>query len=286
MQANNLIEEQLNKFNEQLGLHCKADVLAYAGSLLVGADEFIRDGVDSIQQKKERLVFVLETGGGYIEVVERIVNTLRHNYKEVDFIVPNYAMSAGTVLVMSGDAIYMDYFSVLGPIDPQIPRRDKLQVPALGYLIQYERLLKKSAEGSLTTGEMAILLRFDQAELYSIEQSRELSIALLKDWLVRYKFKNWIVTETRKRKVTLKMRTARAATVGKKLNDTSLWHAHSRNISMDVLRKDLNLKIEDFGEDAELSKTIRSYHRLLVDYMQKLGYSGFLHIQGKHVPIS
>ncbi|MBQ7217220.1 MAG: hypothetical protein IJS39_14690 [Synergistaceae bacterium] len=25
---------------------------------------------------------------------------------------------------MSGDGIYMDYFSVLGSIDPQIPRQD------------------------------------------------------------------------------------------------------------------------------------------------------------------
>ena len=34
---------------------------------------------------------------------------------------------------MSGDAIFMDYFSVLGPIDPQLPKGDTM-VPALGYL--------------------------------------------------------------------------------------------------------------------------------------------------------
>ncbi len=31
---------------------------------------------------------------------------MRHHYKCVDFIVPNSAYSAGTVLAMSGDAIY------------------------------------------------------------------------------------------------------------------------------------------------------------------------------------
>ena len=44
---------------------------------------------------------------------------------------------------MAGDAIYMDYFSVLGPIDPQLPKDDKM-IPALGYLEQYKRLIEKS----------------------------------------------------------------------------------------------------------------------------------------------
>jgi len=51
---------------------------------------------------------VLTTGGGSIEVVQRIVDVFRQHYTLVDFIVPNYAYSAGTVLAMSGDAIYMD----------------------------------------------------------------------------------------------------------------------------------------------------------------------------------
>jgi ClpP class serine protease len=52
-------------------------------------------------------------------------------------------MSAGTVLVMCGDNIYMDYFSVLGPIDPQVKRRSKgnVYVPALGYLEKYNELV-------------------------------------------------------------------------------------------------------------------------------------------------
>src|SRR5579863_7668178 len=102
-------------------------------------------------------------------------------------------MSAGTVLVMSGDAIHMDYYSLLGPIDPQLERAGSADlVPALGYLVQFERLIEKSRKGKLTTAELTFLVeKFDPAELYSYEQARELSIALLKEWLVRYKFKNW-----------------------------------------------------------------------------------------------
>ncbi len=110
-------------------------------------------------------------------------------------------MSAGTVLVMSGDSIYMDYSSALGPIDPQIQRAGgNALVPALGYLEQYDRLIKKSANGTLTSAELAYLIdKFDPAELYYYEQARELSIALLKEWLVKYKFKNWTTTQTKEK---------------------------------------------------------------------------------------
>ena len=285
MEANTIVEEQLNELAVKLEDCFSADVLGYIGSLLVGADELIRDGIEAIHPKRDRLLFLLETNGGFIETVERIVGTLRHYYKEVDFIVPNYAMSAGTVLVMSGDAIYMDYFSVLGPIDPQIPRRGASQLPALGYLIQYQRLMDKAKDGMLNTAEMAVLLKFDQAELYLIEQARELSIALLKDWLVKYKFKNWVRTETQGKPVTLQMKRNRAAAIGRMLNNPSIWHAHGRAIPMTVLQKDMNLKIEDFGENENAAKMVRSYHHLLLDYMRKTGHNGFLHVKGHHVPV-
>jgi len=54
-------------------------------------------------------------------------------------------------------------------------------IPALGYLLQYERLIEKDRQGTLTTAEVQILLSsFDQAELHSFEQARELTITLLK----------------------------------------------------------------------------------------------------------
>lgn len=33
---------------------------------------------------------------------------------------------------MSGDKIFMDFFSVLGPVDPQVQNKDGKWVPALG----------------------------------------------------------------------------------------------------------------------------------------------------------
>ncbi len=287
--ANELVESQIKKKSEKLKGLLDADVLAYSASLMVGADDLFRDAIESIKQRKNALFVILETDGGYIEVAERIVNLLRHHYPaRVEFIVASHAMSAGTVLVMSGDAIHMDYFSILGPIDPQVSRSgDARPVPALGYLEQYNKLLQKEAAGTLTTMEATILIeKFDQAELHLYEQARELSVTLLKKWLTTYKFKNWDKTATRGVPVDGAMKQARAEEIARKLNNTKLWHSHSRGIPIAVLRDELNIKIEDFGEKPELSSAIRGYHKLLMDYTAKLGASGSVHVERRFVPIA
>jgi hypothetical protein len=266
-----------------------ADVLSFVGTLFVGADDIIRKAVETMRQKPDthrKLVVILTTPGGYIEVVQRIVDTLRHHYKTVEFVVPNYALSAGTVLVMSGDAIHMNYYSRLGPIDPQVETTKGRAVSALGYLAQWEGLLKKARDGKLTTAELQLMIDgFDQGELYQYDQARQLSIELLKKWLVKYKFKNWRVTQTRKKQVTDRMRRARATAIAKRLNDPEEWHSHSAGISMEILRRDLKLLIDDFEENPAVANRIKDYHNLLADYMMRRGYQGVLQTVGQYVPI-
>ena len=91
---------------------------------------------------------------------------------------------------MSGDEIWMDYFSVLGPIDPQVQNKDGRFVPALGYLDKVNELIEKAKNNTLTNAEFLILRDFDLAELRHYEQAKELTITLLKRWLAKYKFKN------------------------------------------------------------------------------------------------
>lgn len=40
------------------------------------------------------------------------------------------AMSAGTIFCMSGDELIMDEAAFIGPIDPQVPSRNGMYVPA------------------------------------------------------------------------------------------------------------------------------------------------------------
>ena len=285
--ANEFIEQQLDERIRKIEKIFSADSMSFVGPILFGVYNLIRITIETKKKKssKDKLIFILTTIGGYNEVVHRIVDTIRHHYKTVDFIIPNYAYSAGTVLVMSGDEIHMDYYSRLGPIDPQVENVSGKMVPALGYLEQYKRLTEKAKSNTITVAEVQLLISgFDQAELYQYEQERKLSISLLEEWLAKYKFKNWEKTETRGIQVTEEMRKRRAVEIAEALNNTERWHVHGYGISMEVLRKELNLKIEDFGEKADLDDKIRGYYNLLDDYMSKRGDKGVLHTDGSYQP--
>lgn len=286
--ANDLIELQLDQRIGDLEDAFSAHVIAFCGGIYFGVDDLLRSTVERkrhLKPLRRKLVMVLTTSGGYIEIVQRIVGTLRKHYRIVDFVVPNYAYSAGTVLVMSGDAIHMDYYSRLGPIDPQVSTPAGRSVPALGYLERYKALIDKAQNGDITEAEVQLLISgFDQAELYQYEHARELSIALLKEWLVKYKFKNWKVTKTRHLRVTKKMKEERAREIAQELNNTERWHYHGYGISMEVLRRDLNILIDDFSADDRKGSLVRGYHDLLSDYMAKRGAKGVIHIKGEYRP--
>ena len=159
-------------------------------------------------------------------------------------------------------------------------------LPALGYLVQYERLIDKSRDGTLTTAELAFLIqKFDPAELYRYEHARELSVTLLKEWLVKYKFKNWTKTRDRGIPVTDEMRTTRADEIARLLQRTDVWHSHGRGISMEVLKRKVGLEIEDFGANPGLNHKIRLYYRLLMDYMGRRGHLSALHWDGHYTPV-
>jgi hypothetical protein len=78
------------------------------------------------------------------------------------------------------------------------------------------------------------------------------------------------------------MKKARAKKIGKDLNNTKKWHSHGHGISMEVLRRDLNIRIDDFENDINKSRAIRGYHTLLSDYMIKRGVNGTIHIDGDY----
>ncbi|MBP2309419.1 serine dehydrogenasease [Azospirillum melinis] len=281
-----VIEEQLSERIQKIEDLMDADCLAYVGPIAFGVDDAIRDAVEEIENKKKKLVFILETSGGFAETTRRIADTVRHHYTTVDFLIPSYAMSAGTILAMAGDAIHMDYYSVLGPIDPQIEGPDGALIPALGYLIRYEDLLAKANDGKITSPEMDILLSFDQGQLYSYEQARDLSRSLLEEWLVKYKFKDWVETETQKTPVTEDMKKARSKEIADRLNNVRRWNSHGIGINMELLRKELNLKIDDFGQVPELSAAIRRYHKLLVDHGARMRHNSIVHTRDAYRPLA
>ena len=82
---------------------------------------------DQLQNlKNDKLDLILETPGGSGEIAEDIVHLLRQKYTDISVIVPGYAKSAGTMIVMSADEILMGKASALGPIDAQIQWQGKV----------------------------------------------------------------------------------------------------------------------------------------------------------------
>ncbi|HAT3118142.1 TPA: serine dehydrogenasease, partial [Serratia marcescens] len=243
------IEFKVNEFKENY--FPNSDVIVYYGGITEWAKHVYQPKLEAIGREAKKsgtnsLVIILSTGGGAVESVEKMVEITRHFYDEVNFIVPDAAMSAGTIWCMSGDKIFMDYASSLGPIDPQVQSSEGKWVPALGYLDKVEEIINKSREGVVTQAELMMLNSLDLAQLRRYEQARELSKDLLKKWLVEYKFRNWNVRERSQQPVTLDDKIARAEDIAVALSDNKRWHSHGRSIGIDTLVKGINLQIEDY----------------------------------------
>jgi len=110
-------------------------------------------------------------------------------------------------------------------------------------------------------------------------QSRDLSVDLIRKWLVQYKFKDWKRHQTTDAgaEVTLAEKEARAEEIAAKLSSNRIWHSHSRMIGMNTLRSVLRLQIDDFGSDREFARTVRAYSDTLVEYLQNRGFDFFLY---------
>ena len=262
---------------EALEKHLDADVLVYYGSLgPISANMFAKviEDLKADVVKRQKLYIILTTTGGSAEIVERYVNILRHHYDEVNFIVPDYAYSAGTIFCMSGDSILMDYLSVLGPIDPQVPNKDGKYVAALGYLDKINEFIDKAAKGTLTNAELIWLKELDLGEIRSFEQARDLTTDLLTKWLATYKFKNWTIHRDGT-SVTKEDKENRAVEIAKELSDNKKWKSHGKGISISELR-DLKLKIEDYSDNQELRSLIRDYYNTMDEFIRMKNVNLFI----------
>ncbi len=274
----------LRQLNVDISNELKGDCIFVKSGLVKPLDNEFRYIIEGIKQdnheqqkpEQKKLIVILETTGGYMETVERLVSVMRKNYKHVSFIIPDYAYSAGTVLALSGNSIYMDYYSVLGPIDPQFGG-----APGYGYLEKYRELKKTINEaediGDVKAEHSYLINKFDPASLFVVEQAIQHGITLVMEWLPKYKFKDWKTTETNQTPVTLKIKKDRAEAIATTLGNATKWHSHGRGIGMEDLRgEDIKLLINDFGVNDKLNMMVRNYHGLAIDYTARSGINDFI----------
>jgi len=173
---------------------------------------------------------------------------------------------------LEGDCIF--YY---GPIFPTVEKRFREFIEKLrknGTPRNRLIVFLNSPGGSAETVERLV-------EIIRYEQAKNLTITLLKKWLVEFKFKDWTTHQSNPAKlgqpVTHEDKEARAEEIATILSNNRLWHSHGRMIGVATLTTVLRLKIEDYSTDAILRDKILAYNGLLTDYIARNDFKFFLH---------
>ena len=151
---------------------------------------------DLIQDVKSKDVDILiNSPGGFVEAAEIIVDMLRYKFSDIRFAIPNFAKSAATLLVLSGNSLLMDHRSELGPIDPQVQYRlrgSSRQEAAEDIIEGFKKAkVAINEEGSGTAAAYIPLLEgYSLGLLQNCENAKKLSQNLAEKWLKNYMFAN------------------------------------------------------------------------------------------------
>jgi hypothetical protein len=219
------------------------------------ADQLSVLGGDSID-------IILETPGGFAEVVEDLVKMVRSKFSKVGIIIPGMAKSAGTIFTMAADEILMSETSSLGPIDAQIMHYGK-RFSADALLeginkIREEAQLKKQ----LDIAYIPILQNISPGEIQHAENAQNFSRMLVTKWLQEYKFKFWDTHSSTGNPVTEQEKEERANDIAKLLCNHGHWLTHARSIKIDDLQE-MRLQITNYSSNTELFDAINRYYTLL-----------------------
>lgn len=220
-----------------------------------------KDGFYEIMRNvdSEEVDIFLHSPGGSAEATESIVKILRSKFKKVRFIITGAAKSAATMFALSGDSILMDKSAELGPIDPQVRVRGRFS-PAGSIKEQFDRAADELADNPARLPVwIPILQEFAPALLVECENYINLSKTLVKEWMIKYMFKN--------KKGAKKL----ANKVAKYLTDEKRTLSHARRIDAIQLKK-LGVAIELLEEqESSVQDAIRQLHLAIMATLDNTG---------------
>lgn len=212
--------------------------------------------VNSVPANENKVDVLLATRGGSAHQVSRFVNCLRARFEEVDFIIPSFCMSAGTLFALSGNHILMIPQACLGPIDPQVPTKDGRYVPAQALLLLVNKL-QEQGEEAMKNGQQVpwsavrIIDGIDKKELGDAITASQYSTMMATQFLINYKFQYWNVRETTGKQVTQQYKEERAGEIADALASHDRWKSHGHAISRDVLWKEIKLQVDHPKQNLE-----------------------------------
>lgn len=245
------------------------------GSIAIdGSDDLsFSEIIDNVDTNSKDLDIILVTPGGSSDQVAKFVNKIRPRFDNISFILPDQAMSAGTIFCMAGDELIMDSRAYIGPIDPQVLTKDGRYVPAQSILtllksiqVRGEESLKKGNNPFWT--DIQILNSLDAKEIGIAINASNHSIELVTDYLKNYKFKNWN-THSNGTAVTDNDKLTRAKEIASQLCNHELWKTHSRGITREMAHEQCRLKIEHTENIDGLNRAIRRFWALIYWIFEK-----------------
>lgn len=131
------------------------------------------------------LDLVLHTPGGDLAAAEAIVKYVRDCFgKDVVAIVPQMAMSAGTMIACSCREVIMGRQSSLGPTDPQLGG-----IPAGGVIEEFDRAVEQVSENPASAALWGqIIGKYHPTFLGDCQKAVEMSRGIVRDWLATNMF--------------------------------------------------------------------------------------------------
>lgn len=205
----------------------------------------------------KNLDFYIETPGGSGEAVEEIVRFIRGKFKNVNSLVSGEAKSAsaGTLLTLSGDEIYMTESGSLGPIDAQL-KIGRSVISAYDYMEWIDNKMDEAKKvGKLNPLDATMVAQISPGEINLVFHAMKFAEDLVMEWLPKYKFKKWKFTDERQIKVTTKMKKDRAKEIAGELINHTKGRTHGRYFKINDLEK-IGLHIKRVDDDLDLSDIV------------------------------
>lgn len=203
----------------------------------------------------ENLDFYIETPGGSGEAAEVIADFVHEQFNKISYLISGEAKSAGTILVLSGDDIYMTKSGSLGPIDAQV-KIGRTVISAYDYMEWVkDKKAKADADGTLSPFDATMIAQISPGELEGVNNALKFAEEMVKEWLAKYKFKDWTETETNHNEVTDEMRKEIAEQIALELTNHDKWKSHGRSLNIKNL-EDIGLRINLIDDDPKLSDIV------------------------------
>lgn len=201
------------------------------------------------------LDLILHTPGGDIAACESLVDYLRTMFKnDIRVIVPQLAMSCGTMIALAAKQVVMGKHSSLGPIDPQIGG-----IPAHGIIEEFDQAKKEIAANPATIPVwQPIIAKYNPTLVGEAAKAIKWSVDMVDDWMQTCMFAGKPDAAARSKKIL------------DELGDHALTLSHSRHISL-TKAKNMGIEVSPLEDDQDLQDLVLGLHHACTQTLTETG---------------